>query len=109
MKFITTHVLDTATGKPVADVPVILQFRAGAGAAWATLSRRCTDADGRVRDLLPETCARQAGDYRLLFDTSCCSPFFPEVSIRFIVRETQSHYHIPLLLSNFGYTTYRGS
>jgi 5-hydroxyisourate hydrolase len=109
MKFITTHVLDIANGRPAARMPVVLQFQANAAASWETLSRSQTGEDGRIQDLLPETYPRQEGRYRLIFDTASISSFFSEVIIQFKVSEIHQHYHIPLLLSHFGYTTYQGS
>lgn len=109
MKFITTHVLDTVNGRPAAQMSVVLQFQANAAAAWETLSRSQTGEDGRIQDLLPETYPRQEGHYRLIFDTADISSFFPEVIIQFKVSDMHQHYHIPLLLSHFGYTTYQGS
>jgi 5-hydroxyisourate hydrolase len=108
---ITTHVLDTALGKPAADVAVVLERQAGS--EWTELGRGVTDADGRNRSLM--TGDLTAGVYRLTFATGAyfaaqaVAGFFPEVSIVFRVDETRSHYHVPLLLSPFGYSTYRGS
>jgi 5-hydroxyisourate hydrolase len=101
---ITTHVLDTAQGKPAAGVGVTL-FVKEAG-TWRELGRGQTDADGRLRTLTPGTVA--AGTYRLVFDTAARSAFFPEVSVVFAV-EAGASYHVPLLISPFGYSTYRGS
>jgi hydroxyisourate hydrolase len=81
---------------------------------WKELGRGVTDADGRCRQLLPSG-ALAAGTYRLIFDTasyfkSCnASGFYPQVSVEFEVRDSTSHYHVPLLLSPYGYSTYRGS
>ena len=105
MSGITTHVLDTARGRPVANVTVVLErFQQ---AAWRPVGRATTDADGRARDLVGA--APEPGRYRLTFDTSGHSAFFPEVSVTFVVEAGEEHYHVPLLLSPFGYTTYRGS
>ncbi|WP_394846663.1 hydroxyisourate hydrolase [Pendulispora brunnea] len=109
---ITTHVLDTARGRPAAGVPIRLERRTTPD-AWAELGRGVTDADGRLRDLLREPLT--AGEYRLTFDTETyfdatgTAGFFREVQIAFLVREAGSHHHVPLLLSPFGYSTYRGS
>jgi 5-hydroxyisourate hydrolase len=114
MSAITTHVLDTARGRPAAGVPVTLEAR-GDGGAWNELGRGFTDADGRVRDLLPPEHKLSKGAYRLTFDTSVyfaaqgTKGFYAEVSVSFVVNETGAHYHVPLLLSPYGYTTYRGS
>jgi 5-hydroxyisourate hydrolase len=96
-------VLDTASGQPAAGLAVTLLQAAEGGDA--ELGRSVTDADGRVRELGPATL--QPGTYRLVFDTA--GPFFPEVIVTFCVERGISHYHIPLLLSPFGYATYRGS
>jgi 5-hydroxyisourate hydrolase len=102
---ITTHVLDTSRGRPAAGVPVVLE-RAVDG-RWEPVGRATTDADGRARDLLSSAPAE--GDYRLTFDTGAYSRFYPEVSVTFAVEGGEDHYHVPLLLSPFGYSTYRGS
>ncbi len=108
---ITTHILDTAAGKPAAGVAVELYARDGE--AWVQIATGTTDADGRVKDLGPERL--QSGNYRLQFDTGAyfagikTDTFFPEVSLTFAVEESQGHYHVPLLLSPFAYSTYRGS
>jgi 5-hydroxyisourate hydrolase len=129
---ITTHVLDTALGQPAAGVPVRLERAAadgpaadGAGADGTALSatavgatvigRASTDQDGRASDLGPAEL--EPGTYRLVFDTGAYSrarepaelPFFPEVTVTFTVADPARHYHVPLLLSPFGYSTYRGS
>jgi len=99
---ITTHVLDTARGRPAPGVPVRLE-RDG-----ETLADLETDADGRAR--LAERAA--AGRYRLVFDTGAYldgQGFYPEVSVVFEITEPGAHHHVPLLLSPFGYSTYRGS
>jgi 5-hydroxyisourate hydrolase len=109
---ITTHVLDTARGRPAAGVPVVLERAVGEG--WEELGRGATDADGRLRTLVAEGAALAAGRYRLTFDTSAYfrdhgeAAFYPEVAVVFTVA-TDEHHHVPLLLSPFGYSTYRGS
>ena len=113
MSAITTHVLDLAKGRPAAGVPIALSVK-DAG-AWRELGRGATDADGRLRTLLPDGAPLAAGTYRLVFDTasyfaaSGVDGFSPEVSVVFAVKEPGGHYHVPLLLSPFGYSTYRGS
>jgi 5-hydroxyisourate hydrolase len=104
---ITTHVLDTSRGCPASGVPVVLERAAGSG--WELVGRGTTDADGRARDLL--TSAPEDGRYRLTFDTGSYldGGFYPEVSVSFVVESGEDHYHVPLLLSPFGYSTYRGS
>lgn len=105
MSGITTHVLDTSRGCPAAGVPVVLE-RAVNG-HWKPVGRGTTDADGRARDLLSS--APEDGRYRLIFDTGEYSRFYPEVTVTFVVEAGEEHYHVPLLLSPFGYSTYRGS
>ena len=113
MSGITTHVLDTARGRPAAGVPVTLEMRGEGG--WRALGRGATDADGRLRDLLPADFALSAGDYRLTFDAGAyfagagAEGFYAEVVVSFVVRDPAAHYHVPLLLSPYGYSTYRGS
>ena len=108
MSPITTHVLDSSAGRPAAGVPVTLEYWNPSG-GWAPLGQGRTDIDGRVRDLLPDGHVLQPGLYQLLFDTSARSGFFPEVVLRFRVEDPREHFHLPLLLSPFGFTTYRGS
>jgi len=98
MSHVTTHVLDTAAGRPAPGIPVRLL------AAGHLIAAGVTDADGRVTDLGPDVLDR--GEYRLEFDIA--TPFFPRITIDFTVTDA-SHYHVPVLLSPFGYTTYRGS
>jgi 5-hydroxyisourate hydrolase len=108
---ITTHVLDTSRGRPAAGVPVVLERAVDSG--WQPVGRGTTDGDGRARDLLSAPPA--AGRYRLSFDTDAYfralgeAGFYPEVSLTFVVETGEEHYHVPLLLSPFGYSTYRGS
>lgn len=107
---ITTHILDTSRGKPAANVGVKLEARRDD--AWIEVGRGETDGDGRCKTLT--TAPVPDGLYRLCFDTGSyyrerhTETFFPEVVILFTVTEGQ-HYHVPLLLSPFGYSTYRGS
>jgi 5-hydroxyisourate hydrolase len=105
MSAITTHVLDTAKGRPAAGVPVKLEFRQSS--EWTGAGRGVTDADGRCRTLLAG--ALTAGEYRITFDTSAFSTFYPSVTVHFAVTDAAQHYHVPLLLSPYGYSTYRGS
>jgi 5-hydroxyisourate hydrolase len=110
---LSTHVLDTARGRPAAGVPVTLERRAGG--AWREISSAATDADGRVRSLLPEGEALAAGEYRLAFAladwfaAAGLEAFYPEAAIVFTVTRPDEHHHVPLLLAPFGYSTYRGS
>jgi 5-hydroxyisourate hydrolase len=114
MSGITTHVLDTAAGRPAAGVAVRLELQSGPR-GWVTLAERKTDADGRVKDLVAEGGKLDAGTYRLTFGTGPYfkaqgrETFFPEASVVFEVRDPAQHHHVPLLLSPFGYSTYRGS
>lgn len=113
MSHITTHVLDVSLGKPAANVAVILEAHSSGG-SWSEVARGATDTDGRLRDW-PAAKALAAGIYRLEFDTRAyfttrkVASLYPQVVIVFEVRDAQEHYHIPLLLSPFGYSTYRGS
>ena len=113
MKSISTHVLDITRGKPASGVPVTLEKKGDDG-AYATLHAGHTDADGRVKELVPEG-TLTTGTYRITFDTGSYFAaqkvlgFYPEASIAFTVRDADSHHHVPLLLSAFGYSTYRGS
>jgi 5-hydroxyisourate hydrolase len=98
MSHVTTHVLDTAAGRPAAGIPVRLL------AGGALIADGVTDADGRVASLGPDELA--PGDYRLEFDVA--TPFLPRITIDFHIADA-AHYHVPVLLSPYGYTTYRGS
>jgi 5-hydroxyisourate hydrolase len=108
---ITTHVLDTGSGRPAAGIAVALHHL-DAG-RWVRIATGATDADGRVKNLGPEQLP--SGTYRLEFDTGSyfaatnTEAFFPEVTLTFGVDEDQAHYHVPVLLSPFAYSTYRGS
>ena len=134
MSAITTHVLDTARGRPAAGVPITLEVRAtvppdaqaassldgqsaqsAQSAGWTMLGRGVTDNDGRLRTLLPAGAPLAEGFYRLTFDTGSyfaglgLSGFYPEVIVIFEIQDPAQHYHVPLLLSPYGYSTYRGS
>jgi 5-hydroxyisourate hydrolase len=102
---ISTHVLDAAEGRPAAGVGLAVSHRSGGG--WRELSRVVTGEDGRVTGLA----SPEPGAYRIVFDTGSYFPdgFFPEVSVVFRVDDPDGHYHVPLLLSPFSYSTYRGS
>ncbi|HEY0006818.1 MAG TPA: hydroxyisourate hydrolase [Pyrinomonadaceae bacterium] len=114
MSAITTHVLDTARGRPAGGVPVTLEMQVKGG-GWRRIGQGQTDQDGRVGNLLPDDFPFNVGVYRLTFDTSAyfaahgVAAFYPEAAIVFIVHDAAQHYHVPLLLSPFGYSTYRGS
>lgn len=113
MSAITTHVLDTALGEPAGGVPVLLERLPDDEAPYVA-GRGVTDEDGRIRDLLPPG-ALKTGLYRLTFDTGAylaaqeLEYFFPQVSVVFRVDDVHRQYHVPLLLSPYGYATYRGS
>ena len=104
---LSTHVLDAVTGRPAADVRVVLERRYGLGGD--ELGERRTDADGRVADLVGDL---EAGVHRLRFDVEgYLGPdcFYPEVAVTFRVSDPSAHLHVPLLLSPFAYSTNRGS
>lgn len=109
---ITTHVLDTVTGRPAADLAVTLSVQDGT--SWRQIAAGQTNADGRITDWMSGQ-TRQAGTYRVDFATGDWlvarqrANFYPSVSIVFLIDHPDEHYHIPLLLSDFGYSTYRGS
>ena len=111
---VSTHVLDTARGVPARGMRVTLE-RHESSEQWRTLSSAETDDNGRCRQLLPEGDAFSHGTYRLTFDTGKyyraqgVEGLYPVVLVTFTVREDQGDFHIPLLLSPHGYTTYRGS
>jgi 5-hydroxyisourate hydrolase len=107
MANVSTHVLDTVTGRPAAGVAVTLERLEDN--IPETLASTSTDDDGRVADLLGGTRLR-TGIYRLTFNTAAFgNQFYPEVAIVFRVADADEHHHIPLLLSAYGYSTYRGS
>lgn len=109
---LTTHVLDTAIGKPGKDICIRLQIPVNG--IWQTIAQGITNADGRIGDLLPQQKILPPGNYKLLFDTGSyfasqkTKGFYPEVEIQFVIKD-DSHYHVPLLINPFGYSTYRGS
>ena len=112
MSAITTHVLDTSRGSPAAGVRVELHRRSGE--SWKSIGEGRTDANGRCQNLSAGA-AIEAGTYRLLFHASAyygalgVETFYSEIPIIFELRDATAHYHVPLLLSPFGYSTYRGS
>jgi len=113
MSPLTTHVLDVARGRPAAGIGLRLEQRAPDG-AFTARGRGVTDSDGRVKDLLAPGML-MSGCYRLTFEVGAyfamlgVSSFYQEIPIEFTVEDAAQHYHVPLLLSPFGYSTYRGS
>ncbi len=112
MSQVTTHVLDTSAGKPGKNISVRLMQNANN--EWRSIAQGITNADGRVPDLLPAGKNLSAGNYKIVFDTGDyfaaqnTKTFYPAVEIQFTIFD-DSHYHVPLLISPFGYSTYRGS
>lgn len=111
---ISVHVLDQSQGRPAEGIPVMLEIRGLAG-LWKQIGQGRTDADGRSANLYPAGLRLQIGTYRLTFDLAGyfrgrnVAAFFPEVPVVFTVQDMTQNYHIPLLLSPFGYSIYRGS
>jgi len=114
MSTISTHILDTALGRPADGVHVSLEVQ-HPDETWSVLSEAWTDEDGRVKPFFLVEDHLEAGIYRLVFDTEgyfgrmngdC---FYPMVTVVFQIGEAPQHYHVPLLISPFGYSTYRGS
>lgn len=110
---ITTHVLDTSLGRPAAGVFALLEFAESPG-AFKKVGEGTTDADGRIRTLLASG-ALKKGDYRLTFSVAAYfsqlqqESFYKSIPLEFHIARTDQHFHVPLLLSPFGYATYRGS
>jgi 5-hydroxyisourate hydrolase len=108
---ISTHILDTSRGRPAQGVAVVLEQQLGS--TWQELARGATDADGRVKPLLATIPTE--GTFRISFEVAPyfqklgSEAFFPRVQIEFLVKAKGEHYHVPLLLNPFGYSTYRGS
>ena len=113
MSQVTTHILDTSKGKPAQGVNIILEMKID-NAQWKLLGKGETNSDGRLPGLLAPDVKLNTGTYRLVFDTASyfknqnIEGFYPSVTIDFIIKD-ESHYHVPLLLNPFGYSTYRGS
>ncbi len=113
MSQITTHILDTAVGKPAENVPIRLERPSG-NDTWESLGSGKTNSDGRLPNLLPNDAPLAPGTYRLVFEVADYfkatgrKSFYPFIPIVFEVFD-DSHYHVPLLLNPFGYSTYRGS
>jgi 5-hydroxyisourate hydrolase len=111
---ITTHVLDTSLGRPAAGVPIVLE-RSEGSSGWTAIGHGDTDTDGRLRTLISTDASLMPGRYRLVFDTRKyfdsrgVRSFYPSVIVMFDVTTSDDHCHVPLLISPFSYTTYRGS
>ena len=109
MTRLSTHILDTALGRPAGGVAVTVSVRKGD--TWVVMGKAATDGNGRVTDLLARE-PLEGATYRLTFATAAYlgpDAFYPEVVVTFRVADPAEHHHIPLLLGHFGYTTYRGS
>lgn len=111
MSQITTHILDTSTGKPAAGIEIVLEEQSS---GWKKIAEGKTNQDGRISDLISKDAILNPGIYRMIFSVkdyfsaSGTKSFYPKVSIEFEITDS-SHYHIPLLISPYGYSTYRGS
>lgn len=109
---VSTHILDTAQGRPAAHVAVTLERKEGDG--YVVVNQGATDSDGRIKDLLTAE-ASVEGEYRATFAVreyfarQQQPSFYPEVQVQFTITNAGEHYHVPLLLSPYGYSTYRGS
>jgi len=114
MSTISTHILDTSRGAPANGVAVCLEMQ-NTDESWTELSHAWTDSDGRVKPFFLVSQQVSDGVYRLVFDTEPyfsslnINCFYPQVSIVFKVDDPAQHYHVPLLISPYGYSTYRGS
>jgi 5-hydroxyisourate hydrolase len=112
MSQLTTHILDTSKGKPAPGVSIILYQQKNNN--WAELATGITNADGRIPDLVSKNTILETGVYKMKFETKAyfdndgIASFYPYIEIIFDIT-TKEHYHIPLLLNPFGYSTYRGS
>ncbi len=117
MAGISTHVLDTSRGAPATGLTVTLAMRGSSDSdlSWTEVRRGETDADGRLAPLWPPDRPLEIGLFRLTFDTGSYFRraggvgFYPEIRVCFEIRDASQHHHVPLLLSPFGYSTYRGS
>lgn len=108
---VTTHVLDAVSGRPAVGVAAALEQRTDGG--WSPVAEGRTDDDGRIADLGPGDL--EPGTYRVTFDTGAyfaaagVTGFYPEVTVAFRLDDPAAHYHVPLLLSPYAFSTYRGS
>lgn len=113
---ITSHVLDTSRGKPAEGITIVLEKKNQQTNTWEKLGQDVTNSDGRIKELMAQNTAFEAGIYQVTFYTqeyferqNIQQFFYPYVTIPFVVQDPQQHYHVPLLLNPFGYSTYRGS
>jgi 5-hydroxyisourate hydrolase len=112
MSQLTTHILDTSTGKPAAGIAVTLERNLTG--SWKKIAHGITNSEGRISDMLMSGSFLENGIYRLVFETGSYfksqdkKTFYPQVAVEFEVTD-HSHYHVPLILNPYGYTTYRGS
>ncbi|HET9240672.1 MAG TPA: hydroxyisourate hydrolase [Oligoflexus sp.] len=109
---ISTHVLDLASGVGGKNIPVVLEIKDKSG-AWTKLASGTTDENGRIKSFGPNVKVT-SGTYKLIFDMTKYSeskpnPFFPEISVVFQVQDQKLHYHVPVVVSPYGYSTYRGN
>ena len=110
---LSVHILDLQSGTPTAGVTVTLEQKTGND--WRQLASGVTNAQGRIAEMYPADKTMDKGDYRIVFKTGehytrlKQETFFPEIPVQFHVEKTDQHYHIPLLLSPFGFSTYRGN
>ena len=119
MSPVTTHVLNTASGNPASGLTILVSKKTGFKGEVFEFEKVCeatTNEDGRVKGLLPESLALQTGDVfefefrtKEYFEAQGQKCFYPYVKIVFCIEDSASHYHVPLLISNYGYSTYRGS
>lgn len=113
MSGISTHVLDTSTGRPASGILVALKRTSTQGRSWDSIGSGITDENGRIASILDVAETLETGTYQLIFHVGDYfedrEHFHPEIAIQFLVRDPTAHYHVPLLLSPYGYTTYRGS
>lgn len=114
MSKLTTHILDTAQGRPAAGVTVSVDFLKSEGGtnSWTEIARSSTNTDGRVTDFFPMDHKLESGIYRLVFNVGPYlgeSAFYPSIPVIFKLTDPSQHYHVPLLVSPYGYSTYRGS
>lgn len=113
MSRITSHILDVSRGRPAEGVPIVLERQVAD--SWQEVSKASTNSDGRAPELLKDGMKLEVGIYKLTFNTKKYfestgqKGFYPEVPVVFEIKDATQHYHVPLLLSPFGYSTYRGS